>query len=229
MARAAELFQPKWILIENVPGVVHDRGGVVEWTRAALVRLGYRVDAGVVDVSRIGVAQRRRRFVIAASRVAQPSVERAASACEVGPRSLRWAIGDLGSAMSETTYDSSARHSATNRRRIETLFQLGVFDLPDQYRPDCHRLKKHSYKSVYGRLHWDDPAPTITAGFGSTGQGRFVHPEEPRTLTPHEAARVQFIPDYFRFPDVGRVALQEMIGNAVPPKLAYALALELMR
>lgn len=61
-------------------------------------------------------------------------------------------------------------------------------------------------------------------------QGRYVHPKEPRTITPHEAARLQFIPDFFHFDEsVGRTALSEMIGNAVPAKLTYALALELLR
>ena len=62
------------------------------------------------------------------------------------------------------------------------------------------------------------------------GQGRFVHPGEKRTITPHEAARLQFIPDFFSFEGVGsRTALARMIGNAVPPKLTYVLALELIR
>jgi DNA (cytosine-5)-methyltransferase 1 len=88
----------------------------------------------------------------------------------------------------------------------------------------------HSYKSVYGRLPWDRPAQTITTGFGSMGQGRFVHPKRRRTLTPHEAARLQFIPDHFRLDEVeSKTALAEMIGNAVPPKLTYVFALELLR
>jgi site-specific DNA-cytosine methylase len=50
-----------------------------------------------------------------------------------------------------------------------------------------------------------------------------------RTITPHEVARSQFIPDFFRFETDKRTALATMIGNAVPPKLAYLLALELLR
>jgi DNA (cytosine-5)-methyltransferase 1 len=62
------------------------------------------------------------------------------------------------------------------------------------------------------------------------GQGRFIHPGQPRTITPHEAARLQFIPDFFRFDDaVGRTALSEMIANGVPPKLTYVFVLELFR
>ena len=97
-------------------------------------------------------------------------------------------------------------------------------------RPDCHRLKEHSYKSVYGRMYWEQPAQTITSGFTSMGQGRFVHPKAKRTITPHEAARLQFIPDFFSFGDtIRRTSLAEIIGNAVPTKLTYVLALELLR
>jgi DNA (cytosine-5)-methyltransferase 1 len=78
-------------------------------------------------------------------------------------------------------------------------------------------------------MYPDRPAPTITAGFLSTGQGRFVHPNHPRTLTPHEAARVQFFPDFFEFGVKYRRTLQRMIGNAVPPKMAYVVALDLLR
>ncbi len=105
-----------------------------------------------------------------------------------------------------------------------------IHDLPDRLHPACHRLKEHSYHSVYGRLFWDKPAQTITSGFGCMGQGRYVHPKEPRTITPHEAARLQFIPDFFQFgSDVPRTVLAEMIANAVPLKLTYCLPLELLR
>jgi DNA (cytosine-5)-methyltransferase 1 len=73
---------------------------------------------------------------------------------------------------------------------------------------------------MYGRLWWDEPAQTITTGFSSMGQGRYVHPRRKRTLTPREAARLQFFPDFFDFAVVPeRSAWHHMIGNAVPPKL----------
>jgi DNA (cytosine-5)-methyltransferase 1 len=56
------------------------------------------------------------------------------------------------------------------------------------------------------------------------GQGRFVHPLERRMLTPHEAARLQCLPDFMDFSVVARrTALAEMIGNVAPPLLAAAL------
>jgi len=77
-------------------------------------------------------------------------------------------------------------------------------------------------------MEWDNPAHTITAGFGSNGQGRFMHPDAypGRTLTPHEAARVQTIPDWFDFSDHNgkRSTLSKSIGNAVPPLLAMCVS-----
>jgi DNA (cytosine-5)-methyltransferase 1 len=82
---------------------------------------------------------------------------------------------------------------------------------------------------MYGRLRYDRPSQTITSGFTSPGQGRFIHPSQQRTLTPHEAARLQFFPDFFDFSaSKKRGDLAKMIGNAVPMKLSYMLCLELL-
>jgi DNA (cytosine-5)-methyltransferase 1 len=143
---------------------------------------------------------------------------------------MGWAIGDLRTCSRSDMFDTPSKPTATNFMRIEYLFSKGVFDLPDRLRPDCHRLKTHTYRSVYGRLRLDQPAQTITSGFGSMGQGRYVHPTQRRMITPHEAARLQMIPDYFDLREVpNRTALAEIIGNAVPPKLAFVFALELLR
>jgi DNA (cytosine-5)-methyltransferase 1 len=230
MARLAEVIEPDALIVENVPGVLHDRSSVVERTREGLQTLGYHVDAAVVDASLLGVPQRRRRFMLVASRRNTVSLHDLGGRFGVSPRPFHWACDDLASAYAEgPPFDSSATHSTQNQKRIDFLFDNDLYDLPDTERPDCHRLKSHSYRSVYGRMYKGQPAPTITSGFGSTGQGRFVHPEARRTITPHEAARLQFIPDFFRFTEPRRRGLQEMIGNAVPPKLAYVVALEALR
>ena len=227
--RFAEVTLPRHVVIENVPGVAHDRLGVVQRSKARFAQLGYSVQTAILNADAFGVPQRRRRHVLVASRGIDAPLNDL-DLLQAPAQPVMWAIEDLGVATSGAVFDSSARHAAVNVRRIDYLFDNGLYDLPDTQRPDCHRLKPHSYRSVYGRMHPDRPAPTITAGFGSTGQGRFVHPLEPRTLTPHEAARVQGFPDFFDFSACrGRRALQQMIGNAVPPRLAYALALTLLR
>jgi DNA (cytosine-5)-methyltransferase 1 len=228
MTRFAEIFEPEHIIIENVPGVLHDYGRVVDRTRRALERLGYFTDCSVVNLSRLGIPQTRRRFILVAS-TSEIQIDALLKTHYCEKRSLRWAISDLLKPDSPSSFDEPSNISKDNAERIAYLFKNKIYDLPDKRRPNCHRTKEHTYKSIYGRLHWDKPAQTITTGFTSMGQGRFVHPSRRRTLTPHEAARIQFIPDFFSFEGIGRRKTVEMIGNAVPPKLICALALELMR
>ena len=132
-------------------------------------------------------------------------------------------IEDLLEHEGETAFDTASLPTPTNRRRMEWLFERREFDLPNYMRPDCHS-NGHSYPSMYGRLRWESPAQTITSGFGSMGQGRYVHPLRPRTLTPHEAARIQFLPDFLRLNEIPtRTALARAIGNAAPPRLTITL------
>jgi DNA (cytosine-5)-methyltransferase 1 len=144
-----------------------------------------------------------------------------------------WAFQDLESmpdARREASLDVVARSAPATRQRIDYLFEHGAFDLPDSQRPDCHADGGHSYKSIYGRLAWDRPSQTVTTGFYSMCMGRYVHPSRRRTITAHEAARLQYIPDWFRFDAATqRTALARMIGNAVPSRLSYAVALEWLR
>lgn len=234
VARAAEVLRPAVAIVENVPAVQHDRSDVVSQTIASLEKLEYAVDARVIDLAIVGVAQRRRRYVLLASRVPEvvPGAELDRLTEDWGdhhPRTIGWAIGDLEDAAPVSTVDQPARRSAANERRISFLFEHDLYDLPDAERPPCHRDFDHSYKSVYGRLRWNMPAQTITTGFGSMGQGRYVHPSRRRTLTPHEAARLQAFPDWFDWGTDQRTALSTMIGNAVPPFLTMALGAAVLR
>lgn len=235
VARFAELFRPRYVIIENVPSVLNDKQGAVPRTEIAFEQLGYRVQTGVVDLSRIGVPQSRKRHVLVAAREEEEfrlqGVAEMADRHVTAPRSVEWAIGDLVDCVdADDLYNGVPNLAQVTRERIDYLFDNGLHNLPDDVRPDCHRTKNHSYPAVYGRMHWDRPAPTITSGFVTMGRGRFVHPVRRRNLTAHEAARLQFIPDFFSFAKVDkRNKLAELIGNAVPPKLSYVIALELLR
>ncbi len=79
------------------------------------------------------------------------------------------------------------------------------------------------HSGSYGRLCWNEQAPTITTRFDTPAGGRFIHPEENRTLSPREAARIQSFPDDFIFCG-GKTSICKQIGNAVPPKISYFLA-----
>ncbi len=230
MARFAELVGPTHIIIENVSAVLHDRCQVVNRTVKLLKALGYRVDHRVIDSARLGAPQSRKRHVLAASLDRPIDLESAVMQYSRAPLTVGQTIGDLQHFTGDSAFDDAGTPTRESLRRIKYLFDKNVHELPDRLRPECHRLHAHTYKSVYGRMHWDQPAQTITSGFTCMGQGRYVHPKERRTITPHEAARLQGIPDFFRFDQAARrTALAQMIGNAVPTKLSYVIALELLR
>ncbi len=235
MARAAEVLTPAIVVIENVPPVQWDAKCVVDQTWKALEELEYAVAGAVVDLRRVGVPQRRRRYLLIGSAVDEIDPEKLLQA--VGSdarghaqRSVRWAIGDIENVEGDNVYDTASKPSPDNLKRMAQLFDEDIHDLPNPSRPRCHSDKEHSYKSMYGRLWWDRPAQTITTGFGSMGQGRYVHPSKCRTITPHEAARLQTFPDWFDFgDDTRRGVLAKAIGNAVPPLLMVDLGRAIVR
>ncbi|MGI9822188.1 DNA cytosine methyltransferase [Agromyces sp. Marseille-Q5079] len=228
MVRAAEILAPKVVLIENVPAVLRDRHdveGVVARAERRLGELDYRVEHRVVSVDSLGVAQTRRRHIMLATKrgeVAPASVFEHIERNEIR-HDLEWAIGDLAHVVGDDPRDRPPQAKADNLERMRWLLENDAYDLPNDRRPKCHQ-GAHSYKSMYGRLRWDQPAQTITSGFGSIGQGRYMHPDLRRALTAHEAARIQGFPDYFDFSTCStRAAMATMIGNAVPPQLGTAV------
>lgn len=227
MVRAAEVLEPDAVIIENVPGVRHAKEEVVEAARTRLDKLGYKTEEVIVSVAALGVPQLRSRHVLVATEHAIAGTLRGQIQARYvsNVRTLRWAIEDLLVQPTEALFDRVARLSPKNLTRAKFLLKNDRYDLPNHLRPTCHRDKpEHRYKSMYGRLKWDEPAQTITTGFGSPGQGRYLHPSELRTITPHEAARLQFFPDFYDFSKApSRIVLAESIGNAVPPKLAFAI------
>ena len=228
VVRAAEILQPRLLLIENVPAVLRDRCndvGVVAQAVKHLHQIGYRTEDRVVALAPLGVAQTRQRHILLATAPGEPDPESLFNAIEAlgSPHDLRWAIGDLAGITSDTMLDREPQAITKNIERMQFLLDHDLYDLPNAQRPTCHQ-GPHSYKSMYGRLRWDRPAQTITSGYGSIGQGRYMHPDRTRALTAHEAARLQGFPDYFDFSACPtRSALATMIGNAVPPQLGAAV------
>jgi DNA (cytosine-5)-methyltransferase 1 len=225
VARAAEVLQPDVVLIENVPSVRHDKDRVVFKTCGWLEQIGYAVADAVIPLETLGIPQGRRRHVLLATRgsteIAPDTVLARVLRQPAEKHDLRWAIGDLVAIDEGSGIDRAPTASVTNISRMNWLLDNEEYNLPNERRPVCHQNDQHSYVSMYGRLDWDKPAQTITSGFGSIGQGRYMHPERTRALTPHEAARIQGFPDYFEFsPLPTRASLATMIANAVPPALA---------
>jgi DNA (cytosine-5)-methyltransferase 1 len=220
VARVARLLEPAAVIIENVRGVGRDKRRAAARCAASLAEQGYSVDSRRLKLYELGAPQHRVRHVLVATREGSFDFDLLPS--EPG-RTVEWAIGDLLTIDSEATFDTPSVPSEENEARIDWLFDEDEHNLPNPLRPKCHH-SDHSYRSMYGRLWWDAPAQTITSGFGSTGQGRFVHPRVRRTLTPHEAARLQFLPDFMDFSSVAsRSDLATMIGNAAPPILTISV------
>lgn len=225
MARAAVLFEPQSIVIENVVASLRDSAGIVHSVEAIFRELGYQVSVGILDFASLGVPQRRRRMIMIATKDVEIRVEEVQRKFSITERSIEWAIKDIADKPRDLLVDRVAVSQVQTRKRINYLFDNQLYELPNEQRPPCHRDKLHSYDTVYGRLRWDKPSQTITSGFYSMCMGRYVHPEQRRTLTAREAARLQFFPDFFDFsPAMSRSKLATIIGNAVPPKGAYAIA-----
>ncbi len=233
---AAIALDAPMIVIENVPGVVNDAGDVVKSAIRILQENGYHVDPDPVPLRAdgLGWAQTRKRHFLVARRGAGPIALREIMAGLVQkPCPISWAIADIENEANEGTFRSVANLSEENIRRIAWLHENKQTTLAYEYRPEKHR-QHASRKASYGRMTWHKPAPTITTGFQTPGRGRFVHPRQPRMMTPHEAARVQGFPDWFTFAakpdgsDGKRTELAKWIGDAVPSILGYAACLAVL-
>lgn len=221
------------VVIENVPSVVRSHGDVVELARQLLVSEGYAVVDRVLKMDELGGWQTRSRYFLVAVRDSTAESLEAAFGRLLRGQSpdgsrkrqcldVLWAIADLQDLVGKSTFDTPPTQGPENTRRIDYLFDENRYDLPNSERPDCHK-DGTTYTSVYGRMLPDRPAPTITTGIGTPGQGRFIHPTRRRLITPHEAARIQCFPDGYSFVnphgDTPRKFLAKWIGDAVPPML----------
>ncbi len=221
--QAVKVLAPEFVLIENVPTVVHAKENVVEQTKEVLSALGYEHKELRVDFLNLGLPQSRKRHVLIATKN-----KNLLESLHINNQSkIKARLGDFikdieDVKMNGNLLNSSGKLSAINKTRIDYLFENNVYNLPDSERPDCHKNNKHSYKSNYGRLDYNMPSQTITSGFGSIGQGRYVHPTRRRTITTREAMRIQGFPDDHDFSSINSItALRKMIANAVPPQLSF--------
>jgi DNA (cytosine-5)-methyltransferase 1 len=231
--RFVELFWPVAVLIENVPEVVHSKQQVVADAVDFLEKKGYSTKQFVAKATELRLPQRRKRHFL----VAAPNAEFSKEGILQFEGEKSPAVEDYIEGLEDEPeqhddmFHVASRMSEKNKERAEYLLNNSeTFDLPDDLRPPCHQDGNHSYNSVYGQIRPDEPAQTITTGFGSMGQGRFLHPNCKRVITPHEAARIQGFPDYFDFQSAKlRTSLHTMIGNAVPPKLAAVMVRNLVQ
>ena len=226
-ARLITDIQPAVISMENVPELA--RHDVFRNFVQRLKDCGYHVSSNNVFCPDYGVPQHRTRLVLFASLSGAvaliPPTHRPDNY-----RTVKQAISKL-SALSPGEIDAEdclhrvSHLSDLNLRRIRASKQGGCWrDWPPQLVAKCHQKKSgETFPSVYGRMEWDSPAPTITTQFFGYGNGRFGHPEQDRAISLREGAILQSFPRKYRFcrksADVSFATLGRLIGNAVPVRL----------
>lgn len=220
---------PDIVTMENVPAVI--KHSVFTNFDSTLKQLGYKVWFDVIDCARFGLPQRRHRTVLLASRHGEIKL-RESVASEV--RTVQDVIKGLpvlrhGGADKTDRLHTASCLSELNYKRITVSKPGGTWrDWPAELRADCHKKKSgKTYPSVYGRMTWDEPAPTLTTQFYGFGNGRFGHPTQRRGLSLREGAILQGFPKDYKFiPDDAEIqfkALGRMIGNAVPVDLGRVI------
>lgn len=236
-AEMIESLLPAFFVFENVPGLLRRMDSPWLVAKERLTARGYRIVEGIVDAADYGVPQRRKRLTSMGCRLPDVAVSLPPAThakqrdlwYRVPWRSVRDAIGDLeplanGERSASDPLHCASRHDEASLRRFAMIPQDGGSrgSLPADLQLACHRTHD-GHRDVYGRLWWDRPAGTITGGCTQPSKGRFLHPEQDRGLTLREAARLQGFPDQYKFEgSKQQMALQ--IGNALPPRLGYALA-----
>ncbi len=227
---------PDVVTMENVPDLVRFRQGLVfRGFVSQLESAGYHVYyAPCVFCPDYGIPQTRSRLVLIASRLAPVTLIEPTHNPEQY-LDVHSAIGDLeslqaGEASETDRLHRAAKLSRRNLARIRASKPGGSWnDWPPELVAGCHRRSSGvTYQSVYGRMRWDEPSPTITTQAYAYGSGRFGHPEQDRALTLREAALLQtFPPDYEFVPPDEPVYFRRvgaLIGNAVPVALGRAIA-----
>ena len=229
--RFAQCLSPKLIFFENVPGLASPRfSPIVSELRMMLDMIGYRLGRiQRVEAADFGVPQRRLRCVMLAEKGEVPPEFLGSSTSQRRRVTVSDAIRDLPVINSGESDAHDPLHFARSHRPIalERLHHIpkdgGSRDsLPGRLELQCHRDYK-GHPDVYGRMGWDDIAPTLTTGCTDVTRGRFAHPESDRAITLREAARLQTFPDSYQFSGTAK-EIATQIGNAVPIRLIQAIA-----
>lgn len=222
-----ELY-PCYFIMENVSGLGGKRGkAILNELISTVEEIGYTVHIQLLDAQELGVPQRRKRYIIIGERKVlgvhyeYPKVTKTR-------KTVRETIGSMppppadGKDHPDIPLHRRDKLSTINLKRIQAIKAgQGSADLPVELRANCHKKGSAAvgYPSVYGRMEWDNVAPTITARFDSFTRGRFGHPEDDRTISLREGALLQTFPMDYVFTG-NKVDVARQIGNAVPPIMA---------
>lgn len=226
--RLIDELYPKYFVMENVSGIAGKRGKtILQQLIEDVEKIGYHVHVELLDAQDFGVPQRRKRYIVIGERVDMGNHYKYPAS--TGERhTVRDAIGNLPEPPHDGTDHPNYplhrrdRLSERNLQRIRAIKEgQGRDDLPEELLADCHKIDSSviGFRSVYGRMAWDDVAPTITARFDSFTRGKFGHPTQDRSISLREGALLQTFPEDFVF-NGNKVDIARQIGNAVPPMMA---------
>lgn len=233
--RFIRAFSPEMVFFENVPGLANSP--LVEELRGELENIGYQLSAPMIhNAADFGVPQRRARCLMVAAKGnnAIAAFSNANSSTRVVRRTVRETIGKLpmlsnGEVDPADPLHFAAKHSILAIERLKHIPADGGSrkSLPAHLTLKCH-TDPNKFSDVYGRLKWDDVAPTLTTGCTDVTKGRFAHPVANRALSLREAALLQTFPNRYKF--VGnKTQIARQIGNAVPVRMMKHLAKSLSK
>ena len=196
--RFAKDLLPRTVMLENVPGLAEDPRLLMFC--AELARLGYESEFRISDAANYGVAQRRRRVILLASRLGSLSFGRRSRPILFSEERHR-GIASTGSERRSVSRLDRTPQQTHNSNLIRRIPRNGGSrtDLTTRYQLQCHQ-KCNGFKDIYGRMSWDVIAPTITSGCFNPSKGRFLHPSQNRAITIREAAMLQGFPRSYFFP-----------------------------
>lgn len=235
-SRLVDELSPHLVTMENVPRLVEQN--VFSEFVTQLEQNGYFVSYQVVNCVDYGIPQHRNRLVLLASKLGPISLLTPKQFAKP-IKTVREAIGGLpvleaGKSYSKDPLHQSSALSEINMRRIIASKPGGTWrDWPEDLVAQCHRKPSgKTYASVYGRMVWDEPAPTMTTQFYGFGNGRFGHPEQNRAISLREGAILQSFPSEYAFVCPGEQVCQKsigrLIGNAVPVILGQVIGSSLL-
>ena len=233
--RLVKEVHPDIVTMENVPAIASFKlKDVFNDFVKTLKEEQYKVSYQVVYCPDYGVPQTRKRLVLLASRLGDIKLITPTHSKDTYV-TVRQTIGDLesleaGEASVTDPLHRCAALTPLNLRRIQATPYGGSWkDWPEELVLECHKKSGgKSFGSVYGRMEWDEPSPTMTTQCTGIGNGRFGHPEQNRAISAREAALLQTFPLSYRFfsdeEGVSLTKASRYIGNAVPPRLGEVIA-----
>ena len=233
--RLVKEVKPDIVTMENVPSILtFSLKPVFPDFVNTLKEEGYNIQYKVVFCPDYGIPQTRRRLVLLASRFGTISLIEKTNTPEnyktVGDTIRGLEPIEAGGVSATDPLHRCRSLTATNLLRIQNTPYGGSWkDWPEELVLDCHRKESgKSFGSVYGRMRWEEPSPTITTECTGIGNGRFGHPEQDRAISVREAALLQTFPMTYRFfekeSEVSLKNASRYIGNAVPPRLGEVIA-----